>query len=98
MFDVLTEQEQSICLAIQDEFRLFANLQHKLENEVQQMTLRPIVWPQSIGYGTQPRHGGAVLCCLLQAGSRCDFAGRPESAMAAVVGKNTDRKMGVCEE
>ena len=38
MFDVLTEQEQSICLAIQDEFRLFANLQHKLENEVQQMT------------------------------------------------------------
>ena len=38
MFDVLTEQEQNICLAIQDEFRLFANLQHKLENEVQQMT------------------------------------------------------------
>ncbi|OAM40841.1 MULTISPECIES: hypothetical protein [Eikenella] len=38
MFDVLTEQEQSICLAVQDEFRLSANLQHKLENEVQQMT------------------------------------------------------------
>ena len=38
MFDVLTEQEQSICLAVQDEFRLSANLQQKLENEVQQMT------------------------------------------------------------
>ena len=38
MFDVLAEQEQSICLAVQDEFRLSANLQHKLENEVQQMT------------------------------------------------------------
>ena len=38
MFDVPTEQEQSICLAVQDEFRLYANLQHKLENEVQQMT------------------------------------------------------------
>lgn len=38
MFDVLTEQEQSICLVVQDEFRLYANLQHKLENEVQQMT------------------------------------------------------------
>lgn len=38
MFDVLTEQEQSICLAVQDEFHLSANLQHKLENEVQQMT------------------------------------------------------------
>ena len=37
MFDVLTEQEQSICLAVQDEFRLYANLQHKLENKVQQM-------------------------------------------------------------
>ncbi len=38
MFDVLTEQEQSICLAVQDEFRLSANLQQKLENEVRQMT------------------------------------------------------------
>ena len=33
MFDVLDEQEQNLCLAIQDEFHLYANMYRELESE-----------------------------------------------------------------
>ena len=37
MFDVLDEQEQNLCLAIQDEFHLYANLYHMLDGKGRQM-------------------------------------------------------------
>ena len=41
MFDVLDEQEQNLCLAIQDEFRLYANMYRKLESEEMPMMQMP---------------------------------------------------------
>ena len=41
MFDVLDEQEQNLCLAMQDEFRLYANMYRELESEEMPMMKMP---------------------------------------------------------
>ena len=41
MFDVLDEQEQNLCLAMQDEFRLYANMYRELESEEMPMMQMP---------------------------------------------------------
>ena len=63
MFDVLDEQEQSICLAMQDEFHLYANMYRKLESEEMPMMQMP-EWRELKALGDRQGNAAADFALL----------------------------------
>ena len=63
MFNVLDEQEQNLCLAIQDEFHLYANMYRKLESEEMPMMQMP-EWRELKALGDRQGNAAADFALL----------------------------------
>ena len=63
VFDVLDEQEQNLCLAIQDEFHLYANMYRKLESEEMPMMQMP-EWRELKALGDRQGNAAADFALL----------------------------------
>lgn len=63
MFDVLAEQEQSLCLAMQDEFHLTANLSRKMEGKGWQM-MQVQEWRELLALGGEQSDAVADFALL----------------------------------
>ena len=63
VFDVLDEQEQNLCLAIQDEFHLYANMYRELESEEMPMMQMP-EWRELKALGDRQGNAAADFALL----------------------------------